>query len=87
LAIALMGEPLFAIGSRTMASALPRPPRRSSLQPESFAKDAPPLPPGAPLRTALPDRTRHALAGLVTRMPIAPASVPAMVSEDHGDDF
>ena len=66
---------------------MPRPPRRSSLQLELFEKDASPLPPGTPLWTALPDKTRHALTGLVTRMLIAHASVPAMVSEDHDHDL
>ena len=65
---------------------MPRPPRRSS-QLELFEKDPPPLPPGTPLGTALPDKTRHALTGLVTRMPTAHVSVPAMVSEDHDDDL
>ncbi len=66
---------------------MPRQPRRSSPQLELFEKDAPPVPPGTPLWTALPDKTRHALTGLVTRMLIAHASVPVMMSEDDDDDL
>ena len=66
---------------------MPRPQRRSPLQLELFEKDTRPLPPGTPTWTALPDQTQHALTGLVTRMLIAHARVPAIVSEDHDDDL
>lgn len=64
---------------------MPRQPRRTSPRLELFEKDAPPVPPGTPLWTALPDKTRHAPTGLATRMLIAHAGVPAMMSEDEDD--
>jgi hypothetical protein len=46
-----------------------------------------PLPPrGAPTWTALPDQTRRALTGLVTRMLIAHAGAATPEPEGGGDD-
>jgi hypothetical protein len=66
--------------------AMPRPPRRSLLlQLDLFQEDT--LPPGAPTWTALPDQTRRALTGLVTRMLIAHAGLPATAPEEGDNDL
>lgn len=66
---------------------MPRPPRRpSNPQLELFQESAPPLPRGAPTWTTLPDQTRRALTGLVTRLLIAHAGAVALEPEGDGDD-
>ena len=61
-----------------------RPPRHvRQLQPDLFEMSTPP--PGAPAWTALPDRTRRALTGLVTRMLIAHVGAEATLPGDDDD--
>lgn len=80
----MKAEPLFAIGSRTMASVMPRPPRHAQpLQLDMFEMSPPP--PGTPAWTALPDPTRQVLTGLGTRMLVAHADAAATLSGSDGD--
>jgi len=66
--------------------AMPRPPRRSlPLQPDLFERSPPP--PGTPAWTTLPDRTRHALTELVTRMLIAHVGAGVTLPGDADDDL
>ena len=65
---------------------MPRPLRRPpSPQLELFPERTPLPPPGAPSWSTLPEPTRRALTGLVTRMLIAHAR-PAAVAPEGGDD-
>ena len=66
---------------------MPRPSRRqSSPQLELFPERTPRPAPGAPTWTMLPEPTRQALTGLVTRMLIAHAGTEAFAPEGDGDD-
>jgi hypothetical protein len=53
---------------------------------ELFPEKTPRPSPGAPTWTTLPEPTRRALTGLVTRMLIAHATSEALVSEGGDDD-
>lgn len=64
-----------------------RPSHRPPLQRSLFEQATPPLPPGVPPLTALPEGTRTALTQLVTRMLIAHARGEAAgreVDDDRG---
>ena len=67
---------------------MPRPLRRPpNPQPELFPERTPLPPPGAPSWSTLPEPTRRALTGLVTRMLIAHAGAEAVASEGGDDDI
>jgi hypothetical protein len=64
---------------------MPRPLRRPpNPQLELFPERTPLLPPGAPSWSTLPEPTRRALTGLVTRMLIAHAA--EAIAPEGGDD-
>ena len=66
---------------------MPRPSRRlPSRQLELFAPGAPQPAPGTPSWTTLPEPTRRAVTGLVTRMLIAHAGSGTLAPEGDGDD-
>jgi hypothetical protein len=66
---------------------MPRPSHRlPSTQLELFPRRTPRAVEGAPLWTSLPEPTRLALTGLVTRMLIAHAGNGSLAPEGDGDD-
>ncbi len=67
---------------------MPRPSHRPpNLQLELFPEKTPLPPPGAPSWSMLPEPTRRALTGLVTRMLIAHAGAEAPAPGDGDDDI
>ena len=61
-------------------------PRTPERQPDLFQTNQPPAPDMAPGWSALPDRTRHVLTGLMTRLLIAHASGAAPASGSDADE-
>lgn len=60
--------------------------RRTNRQLDLFEANVPPSPEGMPSWTTLPDQTRSALTGLMTRMLVAHAGAVATLPGSDGDE-